>query len=52
MLYIRALNINTSSYLFDRVLNIPRFQIFHSSEYIRVLDMSGFIKKTLHHIHA
>ena len=26
MLYIRALNINTSSYLFDRVLNIPRFQ--------------------------
>ena len=52
MLYLRVLNINTSSYLFDRVLNIPRFQIFHSSEYIRVLDMSGFIKKTLHHIHA
>ena len=23
MLYLRVLNINTSSYLFDRILNIP-----------------------------
>ena len=35
----------TSSYIFDRVVNIPRFQN-------RVLNMSGFIKKTLHHIDA
>ena len=28
------------------------FKIFQDSEYIMVLNMSGFIKKTLHHIDA
>ena len=27
-------------------------KIFQGSEYIRVLNMSGFIKKTIHHIDA
>ena len=53
MLYLRVLNINTSSYLFGRILNIPRFQNMPgSSKYIRVLNMSGFIKRTLHHTDA
>ena len=41
MLYVRVLNINTSSYLFDRILKTPMFQ-----------NMPGFIKKTLHHMDA
>ena len=57
---IRSLNI-----IYLRVLNkilhrkyLTRFWIYHGfkiwqgSEYIRVLDKSGFIKKTLHHIDA
>ena len=29
MLYLRVLNINTSSYLFDRILKKPKFQNMH-----------------------
>ena len=53
MLYLRILNINTSSYLFHRTLNIPRFRNMPGfSKYIRVLNMSGFTKRTLHHTDA
>ena len=46
MLYLRVLNINTSSYLFHRIINIPR------SQNMPGLNMSGFIKKKLHHVDA
>ena len=52
MIYLTVLNINILSYVFVRILNITRLQNIPGSEYIRVLNMSGFIKKMLHHIDA
>ena len=52
MLHLRVLN-----KIFHRIY-LTGFLIYHGSkicqsyEYIRVLNMSGFIKKTLHHIDA
>ena len=63
--YARVLNVSGVWVAILRVLNkvlqciyLTGFWIYHGfkmcqgSEYIRVLNMSGFIKKTLHHIDA
>ena len=46
MLYLRVLNLYFMVYIWQG------FKICQGSEYIKVLNMSGFIKKTQHHIDA
>ena len=46
---LRGFELNILSFTLDRVLNIPQLPGY---EYIRILNMSGFIKNMLHHIHA
>ena len=50
MLYFRVLNKIFPRIYLTGFLIYHGFKIFQSFEYIRVLNMSGFIKKTLYHI--
>ena len=52
MLYLRVLNKIFHRIYLTGFLIYHGFKICQSSEYIRVLNISGFIKKTLHHIYA
>ena len=52
MLHLRVLNKIFHRIYLTGFLIYHGFKICQSSEYIRVLNMSGFIKKTLHHIDA
>ena len=52
MLYLRVLNKIFHRIYLTGFLIYHGFKICQSYEYIRVLNMSGFIKKTLHHIDA
>ena len=52
MLYLRVLNkILHRIYLTGFSISCS-FKICQSSEYMRFFNMSGFVKKTLHHIDA
>ena len=52
MLYLRVLNKILHRIYLTGFWIYHGFKICQGSEYIRVLNMSGFIKKTLHHIDA
>ena len=52
MLYSRVLSINTYRIYLTGFWIYHGFKICQGSEYIRVLNMSGVIKKTPHHIDA
>ena len=52
MLYLRVLNKIIHRYIRQSSEHTMVFKICQGSEYIRVLNMSGFITKTLQHIDA
>ena len=52
MLYLRVLNKILHRIYLTGFWICRSFKICQSSEYMRVLNMSGFVKKTLHHIDA
>ena len=51
MLYVMVLNKTLHCIYLTEFWIYHSFKICQGSEYIRVLNMSGFIKKTLHNIH-
>ena len=52
MLYLRVMNKVLYPIYFTEFWINHCFKICHATEYIRVLNMPGFINKTLHHIDA
>ena len=52
MPYLRVLNITTSLFYLTGFSIYHGFKICQGPEYFRVLNMTDFIKKTLHHIDA